>query len=336
MTGPVPSCFFAVLLRFFIADLAGIRPDGVDYASPLRYDLIEYSKVKGGFPFLPDVPRDPTMSSRQQGGTATPRKIEGVRHIVAVTSGKGGVGKSTVAVNLACALAQDGGSVGLLDCDVYGPNVPIMLGLEGRPVARDNKILPLEAHNVKVMSMGFMSDQDTPLIWRGPMLHGVIQQFLHQVAWGELEFLVADLPPGTGDVQLTIIQSVPLTGGLVVTTPQDVALQDARKAIMMFRQVNVDILGIVENMSYFICPNCSHRSDVFGSGGGEQTSQRYDVPFLAEVPLEVTVREGGDSGRPVVLHLPETDSARAFSKIASQLRKQVEILDQGPEVDIQL
>ncbi|HRR57384.1 MAG TPA: Mrp/NBP35 family ATP-binding protein, partial [Acidobacteriota bacterium] len=247
------------------------------------------------------VPKGKTVPDR--------RPVEGVRNIVAVTSGKGGVGKSTLAVNIACALAVRGARVGLLDADIYGPNIPVMLGLRENPTAQDGRIVPLEAFGLKVMSMGFLTDEDTPLIWRGPLLHNVVQQFLYQVRWGELDYLVADLPPGTGDVQLTMVQSVPLAGGLVVTTPQDVALADARKAIMMFRQVEVPVLGVVENMSYFVCPHCSRRSDIFSHGGGKRVAERYEVPFLGEIPLEVAVREGGDLGRPIVLEQPESEAA---------------------------
>jgi ATP-binding protein involved in chromosome partitioning len=262
--------------------------------------------------------------------------VEGVRNIVAVTSGKGGVGKSTVSVNLACALAETGARVGLLDCDVYGPNIPIMLGITGQPMAHGNQIVPLEAHGLKVMSMGFLAEGDTPLIWRGPMLHGVIQQFLYQVQWGDLDYLIADLPPGTGDVQLTLIQSVPLTGGLVVTTPQDVALSDARKGIMMFKQVNVEVLGLIENMSFFICPQCGHRSEVFGYGGGERTSEQYRVPFLGRVPLETAVRESGDSGQPIVLANRESASARAFRKIAGATAVQISTVGLRKEAPVEL
>lgn len=266
------------------------------------------------------------------------KAIEGVRNILAVTSGKGGVGKTTVSVNLACALARKGARVGLLDCDVYGPNVPTMLGLSGKPMARQNRILPLEAFGLKVMSMGFMAEGDTPLIWRGPMLHGVIQQFLYQVEWGELDYLIADLPPGTGDVQLTMVQSVPLMGGIVVTTPQDVALSDARKGIMMFKQVNVHVLGVVENMSYFICPHCGERTEIFSFGGGEKTSEKYRVPFLGRIPLETSIREGGDSGKPVVVEAAGSPSARAFLDIAEAVAARVSTLnlEDSSHVELQL
>jgi len=264
-------------------------------------------------------------------GVPDRKAIEGVRHIVAVTSGKGGVGKSTVSVNLACALAAMGARVGLLDCDIYGPNVPIMLGLDSKPEAEGNRLIPISAFGLKVMSMGFLAEGDTPLIWRGPMLHGVIQQFLYQVAWGELDYLIADLPPGTGDVQLSMMQSVPLTGGLVVTTPQDVALADARKGIMMFKQVEVEVLGLIENMSYFVCPKCSERTEIFSHGGGEKTSQQYRVPFLGKIPLETSVREGGDNGQPIVSGSVETAASKAFVEIAQLLAARISTVSFGQD-----
>ena len=222
--------------------------------------------------------------------------IPGVQNLIAVGSGKGGVGKTTVAVNLAVALAAMGHRTGLMDADVYGPNVPLMMGINKTPMAYGERIQPLEQFGVKLMSMGFLSPGDKPLVWRGPMLHSVIQQFLRGVDWGDLEYLVIDLPPGTGDVQLTLIQTAPVTGAVVVTTPSDVSLEDARKAVHMFNQVKVPILGIVENMSYLICPHCSERIDVFSTGGGERTAREMQVNFLGALPLDPAVRKGGDSG----------------------------------------
>src|SRR6201985_1789811 len=229
--------------------------------------------------------------------------ISGVKNLVAVASGKGGVGKTTVAVNLALALKSMGFAVGIMDADVYGPNVPVMLGTNEQPRAvNDKTIIPVETHGgLKMISMGLLNPGDRPLVWRGPMLHSVIQQFLRGVDWGELDYLVIDLPPGTGDVQLTLIQTAPITGAIVVTTPSDVSLEDARKAIFMFHQVKVPILGVVENMSYLNCPHCHERIDVFSHGGGKRTANEMRVHFLGELPLDPQVRIGGDSGKPVAL-----------------------------------
>ena len=254
--------------------------------------------------------------------------IEGVRNIIAVGSGKGGVGKSTVTVNLAIALAQSGAAVGILDADIYGPNIPLMMGITGRPYAIGERIQTLANYGVRLMSMGFlMEEDDSPVIWRGPMLHSVIQQFIRQVDWGELDYLLIDLPPGTGDVQLSLTQTVPLTGAVVVSTPQDVALQDARKAIQMFRQVDVAVLGIVENMSYFECPKCGEISHVFSHGGGAKTAERYAVSLLGEVPLTVALREGGDIGKPVVTMASESPAAESFRQIAARTAAQVSIVN---------
>jgi ATP-binding protein involved in chromosome partitioning len=269
------------------------------------------------------------MTSAVSKGTASGGKqsIDGVKNIIAVGSGKGGVGKTTVTVNLAVALAQSGAAVGLMDADIYGPNVPLMLGIEGRPHAIDDRIQTLSNYGVRVMSMGFLTADDTPVIWRGPMLHSVIQQFLRQVDWGQLDYLLIDLPPGTGDVQLSLTQTVPLMGAVVVSTPQDVALQDARKAILMFRQVHVDVLGLVENMSYFQCPKCNERTHIFSHGGGATTAAKFGVPFLGEVPLNTLIREGGDGGKPIVAANPESPVAKAFVEIAEKVAAQVSIIN---------
>ena len=233
--------------------------------------------------------------------------ITGVNHLIAVGSGKGGVGKTTVSVNLAVALASMGHKTGLMDADVYGPNVPLMMGINRTPMAYGERIQPLEQYGVKLMSMGFLNPGDKPLVWRGPMLHSVIQQFLRGVDWGEVEYLIIDLPPGTGDVALSLIQSAPITGAIVVTTPSDVSLEDARKAVHMFHQVKVPILGIVENMSFLDCPHCHRRIDVFSYGGGRKTAQQMGVNFLAELPLDPAVRAGGDSGKPVALQKGQSE-----------------------------
>ncbi|MCW5964191.1 MAG: Mrp/NBP35 family ATP-binding protein [Bryobacterales bacterium] len=244
------------------------------------------------------------------------QKIPGIARILAVGSGKGGVGKTTVAVNVALSLVALGHRVGLMDADVYGPNIPLMMGISDRPTAVGDRIQPLEQHNLKLMSMGFVSPGDKPLVWRGPMLHGVIQQFLRQVEWGELDYLVIDLPPGTGDVQLTLMQTAPITGAVIVTTPSDVSLEDARKAVNMFRQVNVPLFGLVENMSYLIVPGTDQRIDVFGTGGGKRTAAAMNVPFLGEVPLDPEIRKGGDSGRPVGIFGDTDARSAAFMAIA--------------------
>jgi ATP-binding protein involved in chromosome partitioning len=254
-----------------------------------------------------------------------PQAIPGVSSIIAVGSGKGGVGKTTLSVNLALALARLGFKVGLLDADIYGPNVPLMLGASGDPqLAADNSIIPFEVFGVRVISVGYLNRGDKPLVWRGPMLHGVIKQFLQQVAWGELDYLVIDLPPGTGDVVISLTQTVPLTGAIVVTTPSDVALQDARKAIEMFNQVRVEILGIAENMSYFVCPHCNHETDIFSSGGGERTAKQFNVPFLGRIELDPTIREGGDSGHPVVLAGEQANNAKSLFAFARKVLARIE------------
>ncbi len=247
-----------------------------------------------------------------------------IRNAIAVASGKGGVGKTTVAVNLSVVLAQSGARVGLLDADIYGPNVPLMMGVSGRPQLVDNKLVPLEAYGVKVMSIGLLLPADQPLIWRGPMLHSAIRQFLSDVAWGELDYLVIDLPPGTGDAGLSLAQSLPLSGGLIVTLPQQVSLDDARRSLEMFRQLNVPILGVVENMSYLELPDGT-RIDVFGAGGGERLAKEAGVPFIGAIPMDPAVRSGGDTGRPVVIAAPETAVARALRAMAEDVAAKVSV-----------
>ena len=267
-----------------------------------------------------------------------PQPLPGVASIVAVGSGKGGVGKTTLAVNLALALSTLGHKVGLLDADVYGPNVPLMLGLTGQPkVMGDNRIEPLEAHGLKVISVGFLNPGDKPLIWRGPMLHSIIRQFLGSVVWGELDYLVVDLPPGTGDVALSLIQTVPLTGAIVVSTPSDVSLQDARKAIEMFRQMKVDLVGMVENMSYFVCPHCNHEIDIFSRGGAEKTAAQFGVEFLGAVQLDPDIRKAGDSGQPTVLEGEGSAHARSLFDFARKVEARVRELNlAAPETVIQI
>ncbi len=271
-------------------------------------------------------------------GQAEKMPIAGVKNLVAVASGKGGVGKTTVAVNLAISLARMGAAVGLLDADVYGPNVPLMLGTEEEPKAiSERQILPVSAYGVRLISMGLLSPGDKPMIWRGPMLHSVMQQFLRSVQWGELDYLIVDLPPGTGDVQLSLIQTVPLTGAVLVTTPSVVALADVRKAIEMFRQVNVEVLGIVENMSYFVCPHCETRVDVFGHGEGRRLAETYGVPLLGEIEMDAQIRIGGDSGKPVAAlgeDAPGAKSIYAMARAVAERVEEVRATPTGPSVEI--
>jgi ATP-binding protein involved in chromosome partitioning len=247
-----------------------------------------------------------------------------VRNVIAVASGKGGVGKSTVAVNIAVALAQSGAKVGLLDADIYGPNVPTMMGVKQLPKQDGEKIIPAEAYGVVLMSIGFMVKPDQPLIWRGPMLHSAIRQFLTDVVWGELDYLVIDLPPGTGDAQLSLAQSIPLSGGVIVTLPQAVSIEDARRGLEMFRQLNVPILGVVENMSYLDLPDGT-RMDIFGTGGGERLAEATGVPFLGAIPMDPAVRAGGDEGKPIVISSPESPSAKALRSLSEQLAARLSV-----------
>jgi ATP-binding protein involved in chromosome partitioning len=254
-----------------------------------------------------------------------PGGVPGVANIIAVASGKGGVGKSTVAINLALALKEKGLRVGVLDADIYGPSMPRLLGLKGQPQQiAGNKLEPMQAYGLKVMSMGFLVDEETPMIWRGPMVMSALSQMLKDVAWGELDVLVVDMPPGTGDAQLTMAQQVPLAGSVIVSTPQDLALIDARKGLNMFRKVNVPVLGIVENMSTFVCPHCGERSDIFGHGGAKAEAARLGIPFLGEVPLTIAIRETSDEGRPVVATEPASPAAQAFREIAARAWAELE------------
>ena len=275
---------------------------------------------------LPDVTGvvvriDVQASQQPAGAAAMPQTaIPGVKQVIAVASGKGGVGKSTVAANLACALHAAGAAVGLCDCDLYGPSIGIMFGVHDRPFAdEDNRIVPVERHGLKLMSMGFLLDDGAPAILRGPMVTKYTQQFLRQVNWDGTDYLVLDLPPGTGDIQLTIVQTVALGGAVIVTTPQEVALIDARKAASMFQKVNVPVLGIIENMSYFLCPSDGKRYDIFGSGGGQREADRLKVPLLGQVPIDIPTREAGDKGAPIVIADPESAVARSFAEIAAKL-----------------
>lgn len=301
-------------------------------ACPLREFIVEdCEKAVRTLPGVESVAVEVTAETPQQKSLPDRQGIAGVKNIVAVSSGKGGVGKSTVAVNLAVALAQAGAQVGLIDADIYGPNAPMMMGLtDASVIVRDGdqgqELEPAFNHGVKMVSMGFLIDPDQPVIWRGPMLNGIIRQFLYQVQWGDLDYLVVDLPPGTGDAQLTLAQAVPMAGVVIVTTPQSVALADARRGLKMFEQLNVPVLGIVENMSCFIPPDMPDKQyDLFGSGGGEKTAAELGIPLLGCVPLEMPVREGGDSGVPIVVGWPESASGKALKAIAQQVAARISV-----------
>jgi ATP-binding protein involved in chromosome partitioning len=254
-----------------------------------------------------------------------PTPIQGIKNIIAVGAGKGGVGKTTVAVNLAVALAHYGGRVGIIDGDVYGPNVPIMLGLDTQLTSEGKKIIPAEKYGIRVVSMGFLADSNAPIIWRGPMLHGVVRQFFQDVLWGELDYLVIDMPPGTGDVALSLTQTVPVAGAIVVTTPQGVSLADTRRAVGMYRKLNVPTLGVIENMSSYLCPGCGRESDIFGAGGGEALGKELDIPFLGRLPIYEPIRIGSDTGRPIVTAEPDSAAARAFMQVAERTAAQISI-----------
>ena len=299
-------------------------------ACPIRERFKKQAEeaVRAAFPAVQSVAV--TMDAVVPQGANTPlfeNLIPQVRNPIAVASGKGGVGKSTVAANLAAALAQSGARVGLLDADIYGPSMGVMMGVTKPPVLDQDrkKMLPVEAHGVLVMSLGFLLDPDTPVIWRGPMVMKALEQLLRDVQWPELDYMIVDLPPGTGDAQLTLTQKVPLSGAVIVTTPNEVALIDARKGLAMFQKVNVPVLGIVENMSWFVCPHCQGVSDIFSRGGGERTAREVGVPFLGEIPLDPSVRKAGDSGTPVVLSAPESPVAQAFRDLAGRTAQQASI-----------
>ena len=331
-------------LQKSLVDLNMIRNVGVDQgqvsftlvlttpACPLREFIVEdCEKAVRTLPGVESVDVEVTAETPQQKSLPDRTDIPGVKNIIAVSSGKGGVGKSTVAVNIATALAQTGAAVGMLDADIYGPNVPTMLGLEGievevRKDPQGDILQPAFNHGVKLVSMGFLIDPDQPVIWRGPMLNGIIRQFLYQVDWGDLDYLIVDLPPGTGDAQLTLAQAVPMAGVVIVSTPQTVALLDARKGLKMFQQLGVPVMGVVENMSYFIPPDQPDRHyDIFGSGGGAKISQELGVPLIGCIPLEISVRQGGDTGTPIVLTDPTSASAQAFQTIAADVAAKVSV-----------
>jgi len=294
-----------------------------DCHSVLAADISEANKI------------DIYLSGEIENNLTNPSGLSGVKNTIAVASGKGGVGKSTISVNLAVALARDGAKVGLIDADIYGPSIPLMLGITGQPkmyqAAHSKKMLPLENFGVKLMSIGFLIDKDNPVIWRGPMASGAIKQFLNDVEWGELDYLILDLPPGTGDIQLTLVQTIPLTGSIIVTTPQDVSLIDARKGLKMFERVNVPVLGIIENMSYFIAPDTGKRYDIFGSGGGKNLASELDTAFLGSIPLDPRICEGSDNGQPLVNELPDSENAKKIFQIIKNLDAQINLSSETKE-----
>ena len=272
----------------------------------------------------PSAPPAPQPGQRPHARPAAPQTVAGVKRIIAVASGKGGVGKSTTAVNLALALAAEGWRVGILDADVFGPSIPRLLGISGKPDSQGRTIIPMEAYGLKAMSMGFLVEERQAMVWRGPMVMSALTQMLRDVAWGDLDCLVIDMPPGTGDAQLTIAQAAPLAGAIIVSTPQDLALIDARRGISMFEKTEVPILGIIENMSYFLCPHCGGRSEVFGHGGARKEAEQLGVPFLGEAPLDIVIRETSDSGRPVVASQPDSPHAQVYRTMARAVKARLE------------
>jgi ATP-binding protein involved in chromosome partitioning len=315
--------------------LVGIDVELPGAAGPSKETLrSEIARAVGAVPGVTSVTVNLTSAVRR---TAPKSAVLGeVKNVIAVASGKGGVGKSTVAANLACALKKAGGTVGLMDCDIYGPSQPMMFGVAARPqmTARGDQILPIEQYGIGLMSMGFLSDERTPVIWRGPMVHNLLRQFLGQVAWGPLDYLVMDLPPGTGDAQLTLTQLAPLSGAVIVTTPQDVSLIDARKGLRMFQEVKVPVLGVVENMSVFACEACGHRHEIFRRGGARKLCEENGVPYLGEVPIDPEVVLGGDEGTPIVIRKPDSPAAKAFTELADRVAAGLAALSLRDEAEI--
>jgi ATP-binding protein involved in chromosome partitioning len=311
-------------------------------ACPVRDEMKEASvkAIRDAVPGVKEV--NVSMTSRVTGHVNRQKEaiLPGVKNTIAIASGKGGVGKSTVAVNLAVALAGEGAKVGLVDADVYGPSIPLMMGITGRPQVRQQRLVPMENWGVKVMSIGFLVDPMQAVIWRGPMASGAIKQFMTDVDWGELDYLLFDLPPGTGDIQLTLVQTIPLTGAVVVTTPQDLSLADARKGFVMFQKVSVPVLGIIENMSYYVCSHCGYRENIFDNGGGRRAAEELGTPFLGEIPLFTNIRVAGDTGRPVAVEGGSNPQGGIFKAISRNLAAQVSIRNSqqhgGPLVDLQL
>jgi ATP-binding protein involved in chromosome partitioning len=296
-------------------------------ACPVKEQMKEQAQAAVlAIPGVTAVDIDMSASVRAVAGPEAGRApVEGVKNIIAVGAGKGGVGKTTVAVNLAMALAQCGSRVGIIDGDIYGPNVPIMLGIKTQLTTDGKKIIPAEQHGIQVISMGFMTSDDSPVIWRGPMLHGAIQQFFREVRWDDLDYLIVDMPPGTGDVALSLSQTVPVAGSVVVTTPQQVSLADTRRAVRMYQKLNIPTLGIIENMSHFVCPNCSHEADIFGHGGGQTLAEDLKVPFIGRIPIYQPIREGSDNGVPLLLSDPGSAAAKAFMSAAERVAAEISI-----------
>ncbi len=296
-------------------------------ACPVKEQMKEQARAAvAALPGVTDV--DITMTAQVRAAVSpdlSKASVPGVKNVIAVGAGKGGVGKSTVAVNLAMALARTGSRVGMIDADIYGPNIPMMLGLKAQLGTDGEKIVPAEQYGLQVVSMGFLAAEDAPVIWRGPMLHSVIKQFFHDVRWTDLDYLVVDLPPGTGDVALSLSQTVYVAGAIVVTTPQQVSLSDSRRAVAMYQKLNIPILGLIENMSHFVCPSCRHESDIFGRGGGERAAEEMQVPFLGRIPISEPIRVGGDTGVPLVLSDPDSPAAEAFHRAAERTAAQVSI-----------
>ncbi|MBP1657557.1 MAG: Mrp [Bacteroidetes bacterium] len=323
-------------------DAVGVDIELTTPACPVRDELKQAAvyAIRSMVPGVKTVSVEMSSRVTQHDHRQKTTVLPGVKNTIAVASGKGGVGKSTVSVNLAVALAKEGARVGLVDADVYGPSIPLMMGITGRPAIHNQRLQPLENHGVKVMSIGFLVDPMQAVIWRGPMASGAVKQFMTDVDWGELDYLIFDLPPGTGDIQLTLVQTIPLTGAVIVTTPQDISLADARKGYVMFEKVQVPVLGLIENMSYYVCRHCGQREEIFDNGGGRRAAEELGVPFLGEIPIYTSIRVSGDAGKPAVLDTTPNGPAEMIMRIARNMAAQVSIRNAArsgeAEVDIQL